>query len=98
MHPSAPPTLEIVERAAVGRCVVVSGDWRMETLARGLPELEARLAHLGEHQGLWWDLEQVAALDSGAAALLWKHWRGARPAGLSLRPEQDALLERLARV
>jgi phospholipid/cholesterol/gamma-HCH transport system permease protein len=98
MHDNVPPTLDIEERANGARCVALEGDWRMEALAACLPALETRLAHFGEHQGLWWDLTRVLALDSGAAALLWKHWRGARLAGLDLRPEQDSLFERLARV
>jgi phospholipid/cholesterol/gamma-HCH transport system permease protein len=92
------PTLDVVERSEGGRCVVLRGDWRIEALALRLDALEQPLAHLGEHQGLWWDLEGVVSLDSVAAALLWKHWRGARPPGLSVRPEHQAVFERLGRV
>jgi phospholipid/cholesterol/gamma-HCH transport system permease protein len=98
MRDSIPPTLEIVARAEGTRWVVLSGDWRVEPLRTRLPALERRLAHFGEHQGLWWDLAGVAGLDSVAATLLWKHWRGARPPGLTLRPEHEAFFERLSRV
>jgi len=92
------PTLEVEARADGARCVVLAGDWRVEPLRTRLRAIERELAHLGEHQGLWWDLEGVAGLDSVAATLLWKHWRGARPPGLTLRPEHEAFFERLGRV
>jgi phospholipid/cholesterol/gamma-HCH transport system permease protein len=98
MREPIPPTLEVVARAEGARWVVLDGDWRVEALCSRLPAIERQLAHLGEHQGLWWDLERVTALDSVAAALLWKYWRGARPPGLAVQPEHEAFFERLGRV
>jgi phospholipid/cholesterol/gamma-HCH transport system permease protein len=98
MRDSIPPTLEVVSRAEGARCVVLAGDWRVESLRECLPAIKRELAHLGEHQGLWWDLEGIAGLDSVAATLLWKYWRGARPPGLTLRPEHEVFFERLGRI
>ncbi len=90
------PRIGVEERAELGRVVVLSGTWRLEPLAPALAGLTHRLAALGRHQGLWWDLTRVEAFDTIAAALLWRAWGGARPPGLLASLEQEALLERIA--
>jgi len=91
------PTIDLERRPDEARAVVLRGPWRLEALAPRLGALEPRLAEMGTHQGLWWDLTGLESLDSVAAAVLWRAWRGVRPPGLIARAEHETLFARLAR-
>jgi phospholipid/cholesterol/gamma-HCH transport system permease protein len=97
MRAMAPPGIDVVVRPDGSRCVVLTGCWQLELLRRQLGPLEARLAELGRRQGLWWDLTGVEALDTVSAAVLLRAWKGLKPPGLISRPEQETIIDRLAR-
>ncbi|HYW03803.1 MAG TPA: ABC transporter permease [Gammaproteobacteria bacterium] len=93
-RPSA-PAFELETRDE-GATVVLSGSWTLQDLGPRLRSLRKALVALGKRQGLQWDLRAVERLDSAAAVVLWQIWRGQRPQSLSLRPEHDRMLQRVA--
>ncbi|HYW92749.1 MAG TPA: ABC transporter permease [Gammaproteobacteria bacterium] len=93
-RPSA-PAFEVKPRDA-GATVVLSGSWTLQDLGPRLRSLRKALVALAKRQGLHWDLRAVDRLDSAAAVVLWQIWRGRRPQSLSLRPEHDRMLQRVA--
>lgn len=43
-----------------------------------------------------WDLTGINDLDVAGATLLWRAWRGKKPAALALRPEDEAIFQQFA--
>ncbi|MDY6813929.1 MAG: ABC transporter permease [Pseudomonadota bacterium] len=75
--------------------MLLSGDFRLRHLAgRSMRGLRRQLRRYGTAD-VQWDLRQVGRLDSAGATLLWQAWAERRPRALVLRPEQEALFERL---
>ncbi len=97
MRDLSPPAVDVVLRSDGSRCVALTGHWQLALLRRSIGPLQERLADLGRRQGLWWDLTGAEALDTVSAAVLVRSWQGLKPPGLVARPEQEALIDRLAR-
>lgn len=76
--------------------VNLSGAWHFAALEPGLAGLNRSLFYLAAVPDIQWDLHHVETLDLTGAAVLWSHW-GRRLDRVRLRPEHEALFERLAR-
>ena len=89
-HPDSRPTLS---HSADG--LRLDGDWRLVSLSFELPALRARLEAAGQG-AVAWNLEDVTALDSVGALLLWRTWGRRMPVRVSLTSEQQGIFARLA--
>ncbi len=85
------------EQGAVGASGLwaASGRWTLRALAGRYGELERDVVTAAASAKAW-DLSGIAALDGAGAVLLWRGWGHRRPAGLTLRPEHEALFGALA--
>lgn len=82
-----------VETTPHGVTVSLGGHWNLRGLAQASPALSAQLRdHATAAQR--WELDEIAALDSAGALLLWQTWGDRFPEGLSLKPEQAAAFAR----
>jgi phospholipid/cholesterol/gamma-HCH transport system permease protein len=75
--------------------VELHGRWNLHSLRASTVELLSALIR-AEAPSTRWDLTRIDDLDAAGATLLWKAWRGSRPAALALRPGDELLFERLA--
>jgi phospholipid/cholesterol/gamma-HCH transport system permease protein len=71
------------------------GRWNLHSIRMQTVGLLVSLMRFGA-PSTHWDLTHVDDLDAAGATLLWKAWRGSRPAALALRPVDELLFERLA--
>jgi phospholipid/cholesterol/gamma-HCH transport system permease protein len=87
------------DTASDGPCLRVLGRWTAAQLT--LPgvwnTVETSLAGLPAEAGVRWDLRDVQRLDHLGAQALWNHWGRQWPERLEAKPEQRAMLERVAR-
>jgi phospholipid/cholesterol/gamma-HCH transport system permease protein len=75
--------------------VNLTGAWHLAVLEPHLAGLNRSLFYLAAMPDVKWDLHKVETLDMTGAAVLWRHW-GRRLDRVRLRPEHEALFERLA--
>jgi phospholipid/cholesterol/gamma-HCH transport system permease protein len=75
--------------------VNLSGAWHFAAVEPRLADLNRSLFYLAALPDLRWDLHGVETLDVTGAAILWGHWKR-RLEKVVLRPEHEALFERLA--
>ncbi len=73
--------------------VALKGDWTLDTLAARIPPLTQQARRYSRRA---WDLREIGSIDDAGATLLWHAWGAQKPAALLLRPEQEALFNRLA--
>ena len=78
-------------------CVVLRGNWRVESLAASgaVDRIQSSVLLIAEKDDMTWDLTQLSGLDYIGAQLLWDGWKRMRPPGLLLTVEQDRLFARL---
>jgi phospholipid/cholesterol/gamma-HCH transport system permease protein len=76
--------------------VNLAGGWHLAALESRLAGLNRSLFYLAAMPEVEWNLHHVETLDTTGAAVLWRHW-GRRLDRVRLRPEHEALFERLAR-
>ncbi len=74
---------------------MLKGSWTLRALQPRIGELERQLRALAARDEAAWDIRDVEALDTAAAALLWKTWGRRGPRRLLLRPGQERLFEPL---
>jgi phospholipid/cholesterol/gamma-HCH transport system permease protein len=88
------PALVNVPGAASGDTVLrLQGSWTLVTIAPRLEELQAALQAYARNPALTWHLQDIEALDSAAALLLWRSWGRQLPDRIELAPRQRQLLE-----
>lgn len=75
--------------------VVLSGRWTLAAAGRALAPLRSRLA--AERERECWDLEELAALDTFGALLLWRAWGRKLPAGARIPARFSELFATLGR-
>jgi phospholipid/cholesterol/gamma-HCH transport system permease protein len=51
---------------------------------------------IGNSDSAHWDLTGIDDLDVAGATLLWRAWKGKKPAALALRPEDEAIFKQFA--
>ena len=86
-----------VEKLSDGTLRVdLSGPWHFAALEPQLASLNRSLFYLAAVPDIHWNLQHVETLDVTSAAILWGHWRR-RLDRVRLKPEHEALFERLAR-
>jgi phospholipid/cholesterol/gamma-HCH transport system permease protein len=72
----------------------LTGAWNLRSLEPVLHALESKLKAIGTNVG--WDTRSISVMDHAGALLLWRAWNRRRPSALRLKPEHEALIERLA--
>ncbi len=75
--------------------IVLTGNYTLAALGRYLESLTDELTQQAENQDLRWDLTRIQQLDTAGTAILWRAWKGQRPAHLQLRPEHEKMFARL---
>jgi phospholipid/cholesterol/gamma-HCH transport system permease protein len=75
--------------------IVLTGNYTLTALGHYLESLTAELTQQAENQDLRWDLTRIQQLDTAGTAILWRAWKGQRPAHLQLRPEHEKMFARL---
>ncbi len=93
-----PPALSETIAPDGTRLVKLTGSWNLRGLKEFLQVLRPRLKSYATVPDLRWDLEDISALDSAGAVLLWRAWGSKRTHDLTLRPEHAALFEHLDNV
>ncbi|CDG80915.1 MlaE family ABC transporter permease [Janthinobacterium agaricidamnosum] len=80
--------------------VIASGTWQVHALAQGhaIKTISAQLAPLQGDKNVSWDLTPIDSMDHIGAQLFWNAWGKARPANLTLAPEQEEFFKRLEQV
>jgi phospholipid/cholesterol/gamma-HCH transport system permease protein len=76
--------------------VSLVGAWHFAALEPRLAGMNRSLFYLAAVPDIQWDLQHVETLDVTGAAILWGHWTR-RLDRVRLRPEHEALFDRLAR-
>lgn len=76
--------------------IVLSGSWNLLVDERRRRRLLREFRRLDAPNDYCWDLQQVDALDSTGALVLWKAWDGQLPDQLDCSDDQHHLFERLA--
>lgn len=78
--------------------IVLDGPWVLRAIvAEGRPWL-ARLQEAAQRGNLRWNCEDIEALDSAGAVLLWHLWGRRLPDALRIAPEHRELFARIARI
>jgi phospholipid/cholesterol/gamma-HCH transport system permease protein len=80
------------------RVVALSGDWTLAALRPSIRRSYETLKSVAADPTLRWDLRGIDQFDSTGALLIWRAWAGDRRRSTLLRPEQAAILERIAAV
>lgn len=94
----ADPALNLVPLGGDAATVALRGTWTLSSLADILTTLTKELElHSGDPR-LSWDLRGIDYLDSAGAMLIWRAWGHERKPQALLRPDQEAVFRRLARV
>lgn len=75
--------------------IALSGSWNLLLDTRGQRRLARGLAALGSPHAYRWDLQQLDALDSAGALVLWKAWQRRLPDDLVCRDDHRHWFERL---
>lgn len=75
--------------------ITLSGSWNLLVDERRRQRLFHELMQLDSLRACRWDLQQVDALDSTGALVLWKIWNGRLPDRLDCSDEQRRLFKRL---
>ena len=76
--------------------MVLSGPWTILALGHRIKSLEQQARRLTARQPRSWNLQQVSAMDSAGALLIWRLWGGRKPSQLVCDPETAAFLENMA--
>ena len=76
--------------------IALTGSWSLLVDKRRRRRLLRQLEDLDSPRGYCWDLQQVEALDSTGALVLWKAWDGQLPDQLDCSDDQRHLFKRLA--
>lgn len=79
----------------VGEMVRLSGRWTLATTSQRAAELSGELSRLARPTSNW-DCQELEAIDSAGAMLLWRAWHREVPAMLSIKPEHWQVFERIA--
>lgn len=93
-----PDRPRVASRNAEGlACACAQGLWTAAqfTSPEAWNRLQQELQSVATGQA--WDLQAVQRLDHIGAQVLWNHWGRAWPTSLQVRPDQRAVLERVAR-
>jgi phospholipid/cholesterol/gamma-HCH transport system permease protein len=90
-------SFKLVSHSGGMQVLALEGEWTLSTLGGGMTGALKALSQHAKRPELGWDLRKVAVLDSTGAMLLWRAWGGKRPAVLLLRPEHEAVLQRISR-
>lgn len=89
------PRIEVATRNDGGCGVTLSGRWTLEMLAPLLPVLGKSLEDQAAMPDCTWNMQEIEALDSAGAILLWRAWQRRLPSGLLARPEHLHIFERI---
>lgn len=95
MDVMAIPRIEVATRNDGGCGVTLSGRWTLEMLAPLLPVLGKSLEDQAAMPDCTWNMQEIEALDSAGAILLWRAWQRRLPSGLLARPEHLHIFERI---
>ncbi|MGA7981702.1 MAG: ABC transporter permease [Chromatiaceae bacterium] len=75
--------------------VLLRGRWNILAITAADRQFIERLRGLAVHRSATWNLEQVQALDSAGARLLWRTWGNRYPQDLRCRGDQKGWFRRL---
>src|SRR5688572_23545312 len=90
----APRLHRITTPDGISRCEL-SGSWNLQALEHSLAELTQQVTACASDERAQWDLRGVAVIDHAGAMLLWRAWGRRRASNLMLKPEQEAVFNRL---
>jgi phospholipid/cholesterol/gamma-HCH transport system permease protein len=76
-------------------CVELHGRWDIRGTREKAEGLLGELMRSARNEAHW-DLTHIEDLDIAGATLLWRAWRGRRPAQLDVRPEDEGLFRQFA--
>lgn len=79
-------------------CLILTGDYTLSSLGSHIRPLIDALAPYATDPNVHWDLTGIKQIDTTGIVLLRQVWRTQRPKHLSLRPEQEKILERLEKL
>ncbi|MGZ8191840.1 MAG: MlaE family ABC transporter permease [Methylococcaceae bacterium] len=88
-----PPSLEVLQQHDQLRCVKLSGNWNLRSLATN-PELRKKINAVAVSKDCQWDMRSVDLLDSATALILWQAWGEQLPKALLIKPEHQRLIDR----
>ena len=96
---SAAPARLTVRESASAPVVEASGDWVADQLAVAAvwQALQRSLSGVPRQGAVSWDLRNIARLDHTGAQYLWSLWGERLPDALEILPDQQALLDRVAK-
>jgi len=78
------------------REIRLAGRWTLRALGDDVAAWRQRLETDGKYADARWNCQDIEALDSVGALLLWRAWGQRLPDGLSARPEHLRIFERIA--
>lgn len=91
----AAPSIKLISQAAGGKQVVLAGRWTLSMLVPFVDDLARRLGEHASDEQIVWNCEEIEALDSTGAILLWRAWKHRRPHALHARQEHLHLFEHI---
>ncbi len=92
---ASPPALQEASTPDGAPYLKLTGTWNLGGIQALLGTLRPRLNKYASVSNLSWDLLDIEALDNAGAILLWRAWGKKKMDKLALRPEHEALFERL---
>lgn len=81
-------------KSETGETVVLTGDWTLRGLGRGVGRLVKALRPYAQRPAVAWDCTQLRVLDSAGALVLWRIHDFRQPPHILVRPEHQALFRR----
>jgi phospholipid/cholesterol/gamma-HCH transport system permease protein len=87
------PFVEI-RAMAVESVILLKGYWNLRGLAIAAPDLRRKLETYATNPQVQWDLQEIEALDSAGAFVLWQAWGRQLPPRLRVRPEHRSAFAR----
>ncbi|MEO7558088.1 MAG: ABC transporter permease, partial [Gammaproteobacteria bacterium] len=91
----SPPALHEASAPDGTQHLKLTGTWNLRGIQALLGALRPRLNTYARLPNLSWDLQDIDVLDHAGAVLLWRAWGKKKASKLTLRPEHEALFERL---
>ncbi len=97
-HSVTPTSLQLQTRDSGERVVKLAGAWTLASLRTDPASITRNLKAAAQDSSLVWDLRAIESLDSAGALLIWRAWGNQRRGGALLRPEHEAVLQRIAAI
>jgi len=89
-----PPTVALQTAPNGDKTLSLGGDWTLRRLARNAHRMTRQLEPHARDDHVVWNLEDITALDSVGAFIIWQASEGRDPTQMRLRPEHISLFRR----